>query len=144
MEPYAHKYWAPDEPTLTLTGGGSTRQVPCFYIPTSKFTPKKGITAEMVYMCTGDTLDDADITGKIVVFDQVFGTFPPKALSRVRRYAHRIGELGPVDMGPPPWNRLNFNAVAKAVETRGGVGLVGLLSQMPYDTDRYYAPYEGY
>ncbi len=142
MEPYPHAYWAPDEPKLTIRG--SDTLVPCFFVPTTKFTPKEGLTAEMVYVGFGDDVEAANLRGKIVVFDQRFGLFPPQALEGISLYSHKIGSMTRADLGPQPWYRLNFDRVAKTAESQGAAGLIGLLSQMPYDTDRYYAPYDGH
>jgi len=142
MEPYPHTYWAPDEPRLSIKG--IDRPVPCFFIPTTKLTPKKGLTSDMVYVGVGDDIEAADIRGKIVVFDQRFGVFPPQALEGISLYSHKIGSMSLADLGPQPWYRLNFDRVAKMAESQEAAGLIGLLSRMPYDTARYYAPYDDY
>ena len=144
LEPFAIPYWAAEGASLTITRDGVSNEIPCFYVATSKFTSEEGVAAEMVYVGRGETLDETDITGKCVVFDQMFAGFPAQALESVALFSSDLGEFTEVDTGPQHWARLNFQLVAQACEARGAAGLIGLLSQMPYDTDRYYAPYDGH
>jgi len=138
LEPFAIQHWDAKGASLVLHGD-AREEVPCFYIATSHFTKEDGISAQTVYVGADESLSDCKIAEKIVVFDH-----PGQFFSQAALFQYEIGAFSEVDQGPQPWNRLNFEAIARDCEARGAAGLIGLLSQMPYDTDRYYAPYDGY
>ncbi len=141
----------------SLTAGD--QEVPSFYVLNSGFTPKEGVTGEMVYLKKG-TVEDFkanDVKGKIAVIDLDFGILPVLPLILLASYYVYDPDDTFLwwDWQPATWVRENWDA---APEVKGGqntknaydqaikngaVGVVWILKEQPTNINSYYSPYEG-
>jgi hypothetical protein len=154
-EPVDLTVWHAD--SWSLTAGD--QEVPSFYVLNTGFTPKEGISAELVYLKNG-TVEDfkaADVKGKIAVIDLDFGILPALPLILMASYyvydpAHTFLWW---EWQPTTWVRENWDAepAKKGVENtknaydlaikNGAAGVVWILKDQPTNINSYYSPYEG-
>jgi hypothetical protein len=120
-EPFEITVWNADQYTLTVNG----RNIPCFYLPYSAFTPAEGLSADLVYLGEGREEDFAatDVAGKIVAVDIRFGAFELLGITLIEAAC---------------WNVTNWQAYDLAV-SHGAAGFVGILADY-FDRNTYYAP----
>ncbi|NOY42959.1 MAG: M28 family peptidase [Planctomycetes bacterium] len=143
-EPVPVNYWAPQSVELSVAKLG--QKIDCFAVPYTAWTPAEGIEAEAVYIGDGSEaeLDAVDLTGKLAVFDVRFSILSGAMLRSGSHFIHDPGQTipdGPMHVAN--WLIENFAAYYE-VQRRGGVGLVGILSDSPIDGSEHYVPYDGY
>lgn len=107
LEPVPADVCFPHTWGLTVRVGGQDRAVDCCFLRYAGFTPRKGITAPLVYVGTGSRAEfdaSGDLSGRIVIVD--ITTHPASAglpsregvdggdLNSTYRLAHRYGAAG--------------------------------------------------
>ncbi len=143
-EPVPVNYWASQSVELSVVKSG--KKIDCFAVPYTAWTSAEGIEAEAVYIGNGSEaeLDAVDLTGKLAVFDVRFSMLSGAMLRSGSHFVHDPGQTipdGPMHVAN--WLIENFAAYYE-VQRRGGVGLVGMLSDSPIDGSEHYVPYDGY
>ena len=116
---------------------GTITDIPCSYIPFSASTDQKGITAPLVYINHGENLEDLDISGKIAVYEM---KFKPKGLKKYARILFMYDPDNTLESSTRVVRAtLEFEyKMYKKLKAKGAVGIVGLLSGLQWDSDRYY------
>lgn len=139
LDPVAVKRWEPLNCSLTVWHADAPDQplvLPCFPVPFSGHTT--GLEAELA-LSTGS--EDDDLAGKIAIAENRFLALPQAVLAAFARWVY-----DPLDEVPTHTQILPFGAafanVMSAVIDRGATGFVGILRGLPWDTDRYYVPYD--
>ncbi len=117
--------------------GSETVTIPCSYIPFSASTDEAGITAPLVYVGQGDTLDDLDLQGKIAVYEM---KFKPKGLKTYSKILFMYDPDNTLESSARVVRAgLEFEyKMYEMLKSKGAVGMVGLLSGLQWDSDRYY------
>lgn len=123
------KIWCVNEPNEEL-------DIPCFPIPYSK--PINSLEAELCMIS-----NKISMSGKIAVSELELSKFPVKAIktySRVDRYYDPENEFDKMEQLLP------FDFKMRALFDRpskdGIAGFIGILSGYPWETDKYYGPYD--
>ncbi len=139
LEPVNIKKWESfgGEITLWLKCNPQTLvKVPCYPIPYTK--PPSDLIAELCYFPGEDP-----ISGKIALSRFELYKFPIKLLKKypgVDRYYDPENEFEILEQ-TIPFNRRMFSTLDEAISNRG-LGLIEILSGYPWDTDKYYVPYD--
>jgi hypothetical protein len=84
------------------------------------------------------------LSGKILAADVRFARLPVSALRAIAYYIYDPEETLPPGMvRTATWSRPNFDAVYTLARDAGAIGFIGILADMPYRTNTYYAPHDG-
>ena len=157
VEPVPIDVWAAQRWSLTSCG----RNIPCFYVLNTGFTPDGGITAPLVYVGKGgqDEMERADVKGKIVVADVTFPMMPTGLILKVAKAAYFLSDpdrsvalgtrqylnfvrqnfIGGVDSPElAPENDAYWQAVR-----RGAKGVCLVLRDQPSGSNAHFGPYDG-
>jgi hypothetical protein len=153
-EPVDFTIWRAESWSLSV----GDDEIPSFYVLNSGFTPKEGVTGEMVYLGKGDAeaFTATDVKGKIAVIDLDFGILPALPLILLASYYVYDPDRSFLwwEWQPTTWVRENWdaydkqgienpkNAYDRAMKS-GAVGVVWILKEQPTNINSYYAPYEG-
>ena len=88
LEPVPVHHWHPAETELSLAEGG--RQIPCFAVPYTAWSPAAGIEAPAVFIGQGSAaeLDAVDLQGRLAVMAVRFGTLSAAALTAGSHFVH--------------------------------------------------------
>jgi hypothetical protein len=82
--------------------------------------------------------------GKILAADVRFASLAVNALRSIAYYTYDPdGTLPPGSARTATWLRPNFEAVYTLARDAGAAGFIGILADMPYRTNTYYAPHDG-
>jgi len=115
---------------------GEEIEVPSFHIPFPAPTPEDGVEAPLVYVGDGHDMESLDLSGKIVVFEQV------EQVQNWSTFKSMFFFYDPEDSIPDGYTQAMLEAKHerivhdKAVEG-GAVGMVGLLSKLQWESDTY-------
>lgn len=120
--------WHPDSP-------GDRIELPCFPVP---FTAASGLEAD-VDIVSGT--DEGDLAGKIAVVENPLLALPQAAVTAVfaRWFYDPTGEV-PTHVQTLPFSG-RLNGALDPEVAAGAAGFVGIV-RAPWDTDRYYVPYD--
>lgn len=139
LDPVAVKRWEPHACSLTVTRIGGLDQelsLPCFPVPFSGHTT--GLEGELA-LSTGS--EDDDLDGKIAVAENRFLALPQTVLSAFARWVYDPLNEVPTHTQTLPFGAAFANVMGIVIE-RGATGFIGILRGLPWDTDRYYVPYD--
>ncbi len=122
---------------LSDPAGGEKVEVPCSYVPFSASTGTGGITAPLAYVGPDEDLKERDLSGRIVVYDF---KFKPKGLKTYKKILFFYDPDNTLDSsGRVLRPALEFEyEMYRKLKAKGAVGMVGLLSGLQWDSDRYY------
>ena len=143
-EPVTVNHWDVQKSQLEVVESGDS--IPCFSVPYTAWTTEQGIEAEAVYIGSGskEECDAVDLKGKLAVFDVKFTTLVGAALKANSHFIYDPDQTvpdGPLHVAN--WLIENFAAYYE-VQSRGGIGLLGILNESPIDGHEHYVPYDGY
>ena len=123
----ALEVWHPDTPS-------DRRSIPCYPAP---FTAAADLETELVL---ATFQGEEDLAGKIAVHEDPLLVLPQTIFTAFATWYHDpTGEV-PTHVQTLPFGARLNGALEPAVEA-GAAGFVGILS-MPWETDRYYVPYD--
>ena len=119
----------------SLEVGG--KDVPCFFWRDSAFTPKDGLSADVVYV--GDKIPrDGSLKGKVVVLDVIPGELHPGHLVAISDYVHDpAGFFKTAKPMSAPNLSANMPLAFYDAHAEGAVALVGILSYAT-GTNQFY------
>ncbi len=139
LDPMPVKKWEAQDANLEIwlvDKPNDVVNIPCFPIPYT--SPTEGIEAELRVIS-----DDTSISGKIAVDNLELLKLPIKLLkylAGVDRYYDPSNEFESLEMTIPFDIRLQ--SVFDPVLENKVLGYVGILSGFPWETDKYYVPYD--
>lgn len=156
LDPVPIRVWEAEQWSLTIEG----REIPCFFVLNTGFTPESGISASMVYVGVGDQKDfkKADVKGKIVVADVPFPKLPTGLLLRGIGSSYIVSDpcgsfklsstqylnfvrknfMGQSTLETAPATDVYWNAVKN-----GAAGICLILKNQPSRYNTHYGPYDG-
>ena len=138
-DPFEIPMFHPKSWRLSLgdNGGSETITIPCSYIPFSASTDEKGITAPLVYVGPGENIDELDLKGKIGVYEM---KFKPKGLKTYSKILFMYDPDSTLESSARVVRAgLEFEyKMYEMLKAKGAVGMIGLLSGLQWDSDRYY------
>lgn len=140
LEPVDALLWEPHRWSLEVWRDGDDRRVteiPCYAVPLSADTGPAGVVAEL------SPAGASDLRGKIAVVENEFMALPQAIMPQLfARWVHDpAGEMDSLVQTLPFGS--NMGDVMTAAIDGGAAGFVGILRGLPWDTDRYYVPYDG-
>ncbi len=121
--------WLIDNPTERFN-------ISCFPIPYT--SPTNGVEAELSMIS-----DDKDLSGKIAVYELNLTKLPVKMikdLTGADRYYDPKNEFESLEQTVP--FDMNFQNIIEPAYEKNALGLIGILSGYPWETDKYYVPYD--
>lgn len=139
LDPIDVKRWEPLNCSLAVWRDGSPGQsisLPCFPVPFSAHTA--GLEAEIA-LSTGDD----DLTGRIAIVENRFLALPQSILAGFARWVYDPDGEVPTHTQVLPFGNAFTNVMGGVID-RGAAGFVGILRGLPWDTDRYYVPYNAH
>jgi hypothetical protein len=158
-EPVRITLWRADKWSLTVQSKNGEVVVPSFYVLNTGFTPREGITADLVYLRRGSVKDfeSAEVRGKIAVIDMDYATLPVLPLVLLKSYYVYDPDESFLwwDAQPATWVRRNWkpNYWEKGIDItksaydlaikHGALAVVWILMDQPTNINSYYAPYDG-
>jgi len=110
--------------------------IPCFPIPYT--SPTNGVEAELSMIS-----DDHDLSGRIAVYELNLTNLPVKLMAALRgadRYYDPKNEFETLEQTVP--FDMNFENKVETLYKKKALGLIGILSGYPCETDKYYVPYD--
>jgi hypothetical protein len=145
LDPVAVKRWEPLEWSLVLSrsvgSGAAPISIPCYPVPFSGNTP--GVEGELQFLpprAEGEELPD--LTGKIAVLENTFLALPTSIFPPLwGAWAYDPTNEVATHTQIVPFSS-SFAEVLEPVQEAGGLGVVGILRGLPWETDRYYVPYD--
>ncbi len=149
LEPVTLPYWEPLESVLIVRVDGRESRIACFSLPHSAATGGDGLDAPLVQW--RDETPGA-VKGALALVDvplmrgpadlplMLAGAVSGEADSSWRRYDPGGTLAGATQV--LPFSR-HLMAVMDASIAAGAIGFVGVLSDYPGDSNRYYVPYDG-
>jgi len=123
------KVWMVDKPHISL-------DIPCFPIPYTK--PNNNLEAELCMLT-----DETSISGKIAVSELELFKFPVKLIKkryRINRYYDPEDVFDNMEQTVP--FDYSMRALFQRPQENGLIGFIGILSGYPWETDKYYVPYD--
>ena len=151
--------WSANNWKLIIQKGNEPIEIPCFYVLNTGFTNKKGITAPLVYVGTGEKKDfkKKDVKDKIVVADIEFPTLPLGKLIKLAKLfyvsdpKHVIDEKSELILTfaltnfPPQalGGKRREDSVYWRAFDRGALGLILILRDYPSNVNSHWGPYDG-
>lgn len=134
MKIYHPKSWSL---SLTNPANNTTLDVPTFYMPFTASTDSSGLTAPIIYIGDGKDLKDLDLTGKIAVYEM---QFKPKGLKTYAKILYMYDPDKTLDSSSKVVRaKLEYETkMYEQLKAKGAVGMIGLLSGLQWDSDRYY------
>ncbi len=153
-EPVKITVWRAKDWSLKVQTEGGEEEIPTFYTLNTGFTPKKGLSAELVYVNSGSEEDfnTIDVAGKIAVIDMEFATLPLLPLMLLKGYYL----YDPEDTykwwaaQPACWVRKNWNvdkdtskSAYELAKKSGALAVVWILKDQPANVVTHYGPYDG-
>ncbi len=139
LEPIQVDRWESSGCSLSVRSdipGGPVLDVPCMPVPYSQ--PSNGIEAELIPFGPG-----AGAGGRIALVDHTFIEIPAflGLLSATGAY-DPLGDFGLNGIDHMlPFSFQFQNVLEPAIEA-GAVGFIGVLSNLPWDTEEYFVPYD--
>src|ERR1035437_8942740 len=149
LEPVTLPYWEPVESALIVRADGRESRIPCFSLPHSATTDADGLDAPIVNW--RDEMP-GPVSGALAIVDvplmrspaelplMLAGAVAGEADTNWRRYDPGGTLAGATQV--LPFSR-HVMAVMDAPLAAGATGFVGVLSDYPGDSHRYYVPYDG-
>ncbi len=134
-------YWNATHHSIQCDQG--TREIPCFYMPYTQFTPDEGVEAELVYVAEKrlSEIKEMQLRNKIVVFDLNFPMLKFPQLKRLSLAVHDPDQSLPTgDIHEATWIRPSWYIYLEAAR-QGAAGAIGILRNQPGGLNSYYAPY---
>jgi hypothetical protein len=138
LDPIDVLRWEPGRCALELWPAGrpaERRELPCFPVPFS--TPTAGLAAPL-----GRLADPGGVAGRIAVVDNTFLRLPQGVL--VALFATDYHDPDPAFLNHQqtlPFSSSFQDVMEPAIEA-GATGFIGILTGLPWDTDRYFVPYD--
>ena len=137
LDPIDVLRWQPGRCALGIWPAGQPgerRDLPCFALPFSMPTP--GLAAAL-----GTLADVGGVAGKIAVVDNNLLRLPQSVLMLFSTdHYDPTGEI-PTHTQTLPFSLSIANVMEPALDA-GAVGFVGILGNTPWDTDKYFVPYD--
>lgn len=115
---------------------GEEIDVPTFHIPFPAPTPRDEVEAELVYVGEDSDLEDKDVRGKIVVFEQPAES-QNWASFRKLFFFYDPADSIPEDYSPRNMETRRERGIHDKAVAGGAVGMVGLLSQLQWESDAF-------
>lgn len=139
LDPIDVERWEPRNWSLTVWHEETpdrTERIPCYPIPFS--AAASGLEGALA-VSTGNP--PQDLTGKIAVFENRFLALPQTVARALATWAHDPdGEFDTLVQLLPFGTR--FQRVMEPEIAAGAAGFVGILRGLPWETDRYFVPYD--
>ena len=136
---FAIKMFEPRSWQLSLKDAGSGKfiTVPCAYMPFSASTESSGLTAPLIYVADEENIKDLDLKGKIAAYEM---QFRPKGLKTYSKILYMYDPDDTLDSSARVVRaRLEYEyKMYEKLKAAGAVGMIGLLSGLQWDSDRYY------
>jgi hypothetical protein len=132
------KMYHPSSWSFSLSdSSGRDRDIPAFYMPFTAATESNGLTAPLVYVEDMKKLEEMDIKGRIAVYDM---RFKPKPIKTYGKLLFMHDPDITIDSAQKVLGRVTEyeTKMYEALKKKGAVGMVGLLSGLQWDTDRFY------
>jgi hypothetical protein len=151
--------WSAKNWKLLIKTNGKEIEIPSFYMLNSGFTEENGITAPLVYVCTGKEKDfkDIDVKGKIAVADIECPTLPLGTLLKLTKLFYLSDPSNSIDntteliltfvlANLPPQalsGKRREDSVYWRAYDRGALGLILILRDYPSNINSHWGPYDG-
>jgi len=136
---YDIKMYHPERWSLTIVdpSGGTALTVPTAYMPFSAQTGSDGVRGPLVYVSDEKSLEKLDLSGKIAVYEM---QFKPKGLKTYSKILYMYDPDKTLDSsGKVVRATLEYETkMYELLKSKGAAGMVGLLSGLQWDSDRYY------
>jgi hypothetical protein len=142
LDPVEVDRWEPLEWSLTLSREGAPGEqlsIPCYPVPFSGHTT--GVEGEIAIL-PAESEELPDVAGKIALVENSFlalptSIFPPLWNAWAYDPANEVATHTQII----PFSS-SFAGVLEPVLEGGGLGFIGILRGLPWETDRYYVPYD--
>lgn len=139
QDTYPIKMYEPESWQLSLIdpGRGTIVDIPSFYMPFTAATGQGGLTAPLIYIEDMEKIRELDLTGKIAVYDM---KFKPKGLKTYSKILYMYDPEETLDSSAKVLRaKLEYETKMYDLFKAGGaVGMIGLLSELQWDSDKYY------
>ncbi len=140
LEPIDALRWEPRRWSLEVWAEGredEVTKIPCYAVPFTADTGADGVVADLA------RADAGDLNGRIAVVENEFMALPQSIMPELfaRWHYDPSGELDSLVQRLPFGS--GFAEVMNGAIAAGAAGFVGILRGLPWDTDRYYVPYDG-
>ncbi|MCP4632420.1 MAG: hypothetical protein GY855_05800, partial [candidate division Zixibacteria bacterium] len=139
QDEFGIKMYHPKSWSLSLTdpSDGQTVEIPSGYMPFSEATSSQGVTAPLVYVADGKLLDELDLKGTIAVYEM---PFKPKGLKTFSKILYMYDPDNTLDSSAKVVRaKLEYETqMYEKLKAKGAIGMIGLLSGLQWDSDRYY------
>jgi hypothetical protein len=138
LDPIDVLRWLPNRCALALWPAGrpaERSELPCFPVPFS--TPTAGLTGAL-----GRIADAGGVAGRIAVVDNPFLRLPQSLM--VTFFSTDYYEPDPdflLEQQTLPFSLSLQHVMEPAIEA-GATGFIGIIGNLPWDTDRYFVPYD--
>jgi hypothetical protein len=131
--------WTPEQWALEVSDKrGAWFKHPAFWMPLSPATTTDGVVGAPVYVRQGTDIEDYNIAGSVVVFDQFMGRLPVSAIAD--SMFDPDNTLSPHREDTLVSDLENLDHIFKIAKEKNAVGLVGLLTDFPYNAETFCAP----
>ncbi len=143
LDPIDVARWEPHRWSLEVWREGEADQavsIPCYAVPLSAETAPGGFDAE-IRLLPPDS--DLNLEGRIAVVENEFIALPQSIMPPLfARWFHDPGGEFDTLVQTLPFSTSFADVMGSAIEAKAG-GFVGILRGLPWETDRYYVPYDG-
>ncbi len=110
--------------------------IPTFYIPFPAPTPRDEVEAELIYVGEDTDLDNKNVSGKIVVFEQPAESQNWRSFKKLFFFYDPADSI-PEDYSPRTMETRRERQIHDKAVAAGAVGMVGLLSQLQWESDTF-------
>jgi hypothetical protein len=123
--------------SLSEASSGTSQTVPAFYMPFSSNTDSDGVNGPLVYMADEESMEGLDLSGKIAAYEM---KFKPKGLKTYSKILYMYDPDKTLESSSRVVRaRLEYETkMYEALKSKGAIGMIGLLSGLQWDSDRYY------
>ena len=135
-EPVEVAYWEPRSATLTVSGAGSTLDIPCFPLPHS--APVDARDAEVIAF---DPARPEAVAGAFSLHDVVLSRVPQTVLEARAAWSYDPDGTYTSTTHILPFGR-EIQGVMEPSLSAGAAGFIGILRDYPGDSHNYYVPYD--
>lgn len=139
LEPITVQRWEPRDWSLTLSRPGRPNErlsLPCYPLPFSAETT--GVRGELA-LSAGTA--SPHLSGKIAVFENNFLTLPQHLIRTLFGWPYDPQNEFDTLVQTLPFSDRFSDAMGPEIEA-GAIGFIGIL-RLPFETDKYYVPYNG-
>jgi len=139
QDEFGIKMYNPKSWKLSVTdpASGQPVEIPSGYMPFTEATSPSGVAAPLVYLGDGAKLEEMDLEGMIAVYEM---PFKPKGLKTYSKILFMYDPDSTLDSsGKVVRAKLEYETkMYEKLKAKGAIGMIGLLSGLQWDSDRYY------